>query len=125
MEFKYLTLPSKIKKIIDEDSKKMKIVTRFPPEPSGYFHIGHAKALYINMCIAKHYNGKIIFRMDNTNPLVESDEYEKSIIEDISFLVGYNIEVTHTSDYFGIIYDYAIELIKKNWLMLFEQTLKQ
>lgn len=91
-----------------------KIVTRFPPEPSGYLHIGHVKALFINWVIAKRYGGKMIFRYDDTNPNNESTEYEQSIIDDVLSLGITPDRITHSSDYFDILIDYATKLIEKD-----------
>lgn len=91
-----------------------KIVTRFPPEPSGYLHIGHAKAAFINFVIAKKYNGRMIMRFDDTNPTKESTEYENAIREDLIRLgIIPDIE-SHTSDFFDKILDYADFLIFNN-----------
>lgn len=104
---------------INEDIKNNQysgeVITRFPPEPNGYLHIGHAKSICLNFGIAKAYNrGPCKLRFDDTNPSNESDEYTESIINDIHWL-GYDIEAnTHfASDYFDIIYQCAIKLIKK------------
>lgn len=106
-----------IKTFIDEDLKKgrfKKVHTRFPPEPSGYLHIGHAKAIVISYGIAEEYDGKYNLRFDDTNPLKEDKEYELGIIRDIKWL-GYDWEdrLFYASDYFPVLYDFAIKLIKK------------
>ncbi|TFK42481.1 glutamate-tRNA ligase [Crucibulum laeve] len=88
------------------------VVTRFPPEPSGYLHIGHAKAAILNQYFAKMYNGKLIIRFDDTNPSKERTEFEDTILEDLKLLDIHGDVVTHTSDYFQTLYDYAIQLIK-------------
>lgn len=112
------SLPSNfIKDIIDEDLKEgryNKVHTRFPPEPNGYLHIGHAKAICINFSIAKEYNGPCNLRFDDTNPIKEEQEYIDSIEEDIRWL-GFDWEDREyfASDYFEKLYDYAIKLIKK------------
>ena len=112
------SLPSNfIKDIIDEDLKEgryNKVHTRFPPEPNGYLHIGHAKAICINFSIAKEYNGPCNLRFDDTNPIKEEQEYIDSIEEDIRWL-GFDWEDREyfASDYFERLYDYAIKLIKK------------
>ncbi len=112
------SLPSNfIKDIIDEDLKDgryNKVHTRFPPEPNGYLHIGHAKAICINFSIAKEYNGPCNLRFDDTNPIKEEQEYIDSIEEDIRWL-GFDWEDREyfASDYFEKLYDYAIKLIKK------------
>jgi len=94
-------------------STKTMIVVRFPPEPSGYLHLGHIKALYINACIAKHFKGKLIIRFDDTNPILESDEFEKAILDDLKYLGTDLTSVTYTSDYFPNLIDYAEKLINK------------
>jgi len=92
-----------------------KIVTRFPPEPSlSALHIGHAKAAFINYVIAKKYHGKMIMRFDDTNPLKESTENEIGILEDLDKISIKYDQLTHTSDYFQQIYDFATYLIKNN-----------
>ena len=99
----------------DLKNKKYKeIVTRFPPEPNGYLHIGHAKSIIYNYEIAKKYNGKFHLRFDDTNPQKENEEYVKSIIDDVNWLgVDYNNEVLFASNYFDKMYEFAIMLIKK------------
>jgi glutaminyl-tRNA synthetase len=107
-----------IREIIDEDNKTKKyngrVHTRFPPEPNGYLHIGHAKSICLNFGIAEEYKGKCNLRFDDTNPAKEEKEYVKSIIEDVRWL-GFDWEdrLFFGSDYFDQMYDYAIDLIKK------------
>ena len=109
------SLPSNfIKDIIYEDLKEgryNKVHTRFPPEPNGYLHVGHAKAICINFGIAKEYNGPCNLRFDDTNPIKEEQEYIDSIEEDIRWL-GFDWEDREyfASDYFEKLYDYAIKL---------------
>lgn len=92
-----------------------KICTRFPPEPNGYLHIGHAKSIVLNFGIAKKYNGTCYLRLDDTNPIKENIKYVKSIQKDIQWLgFQWNSNVKYSSDYFPILYQYAIQLIKKN-----------
>ncbi|CAH1756766.1 414_t:CDS:10 [Entrophospora sp. SA101] len=90
-----------------------KVVTRFPPEPSGYLHIGHAKAAMLNQYFAQEYKGKLIVRFDDTNPSKEKEEFEDSIKEDLELLGIRPDEITYTSDHFEELYNYATELIKK------------
>ena len=107
-----------IKEIINEDLKTGKyqgrVHTRFPPEPNGFLHIGHAKSIVLNFGIADEYSGKCNLRFDDTNPTKEEDMYVKSIIEDIKWL-GYDWEdrLFFASDYFEKFYEYALQLIKK------------
>lgn len=96
-----------------EDGVYNSVQTRFPPEPNGYLHIGHVKAINIDFSTAKKYNGKCNLRLDDTNPTKEDTEYVDAIMEDIKWL-GFEWEnVYYASDYFPIIYDCAIKLIKK------------
>ena len=107
-----------LRAIINEDIKNNKndgkVITRFPPEPNGYLHIGHAKAFNLNFGIAADYKGKCHLRFDDTNPVKEDIEYVKSIQEDIHWL-GYdwNDDLYFASDYYEKLYDYAVQLIKK------------
>ncbi|CAG89749.1 DEHA2F23012p [Debaryomyces hansenii CBS767] len=90
-----------------------KVVTRFPPEPSGYLHIGHAKAAVLNEYFAHAYKGKLIIRFDDTNPTKEKIEFQDSIIEDLALLGIKGDKITYSSDYFQDMYDLAIKLIKE------------
>jgi len=105
-----------IQKIIDDDSISgkfnNKVHTRFPPEPNGYLHIGHAKSICLNFNIADEYNGKCNLRFDDTNPIAEEEEYVRSIQEDVKWL-GFDWEsrIYFASDYFQQMYDYALQLI--------------
>lgn len=105
-----------IENIIDTDLKTCKIqnvVTRFPPEPNGYLHIGHAKSICLNFDLKKEYLGKCNLRFDDTNPLTEDIKFVESIKKDIEWL-GYNWdELRFASDYFDKLYEYAVVLIKK------------
>ena len=107
-----------IRQIIEEDIKNNKhngeVHTRFPPEPNGFLHIGHAKAICLNYGIAVQYGGKFNLRFDDTNPIKEETKYVDAILEDMKWL-GTNWEdrMFHASDYFPILYDYALKLIKK------------
>lgn len=94
--------------------KDQQIITRFPPEPSGYLHLGHLKAAFINFVLAKKYNGKMIMRFDDTNPAKESCDFENGIAEDLLKVGIYPDTVTHTSDYFEQIIGYADYLINNH-----------
>ncbi len=106
-----------IKDIINNDLKNGKndgrVVTRFPPEPNGYLHIGHAKSICLNFGLAEEYGGKCHLRFDDTNPAKEDVEYVESIKEDVKWL-GYDWgdNLFFASDYFEQLYDFAVELIK-------------
>lgn len=121
-----------IHEIIDEEFKEggrcygKKIHTRFPPEPNGYLHIGHAKALEIDFGAAELYNGYCNLRMDDTNPTKEDEEYVEAIKEDIKWL-GHNWDdrFYYASDYFEKMYDYAVELIEKGLAYVCELTPEQ
>jgi len=106
-----------IEQIIEEDLSKGKnekrVHTRFPPEPNGYLHIGHAKSICLNFGLAKKYNGKCNLRFDDTNPTKEDTEYVDSIKEDVKWL-GFNWDGEYyASDYFETLYGYAMKLIGK------------
>ena len=106
-----------IREIIEEDIKTNKydgrVHTRFPPEPNGYLHIGHAKSICLNFGIAQDYDGLCNLRFDDTNPTKEEEEYTKSIIEDVKWL-GFDWEdrLYFASSYFDQMYDYAVQLVK-------------
>ena len=98
-----------ITKIIDEDNKtgkwEKRVHTRFPPEPNGYLHIGHAKLICLNFGIAKKYDGKCNLRFDDTNPLKEEVEYVESIIDDVKWLgFEWDDKPLYASDYFCLLY---------------------
>lgn len=109
--------PNFIRQIIQKDletGKHKEIVTRFPPEPNGYLHIGHAKSICLNFGLADEFNGKCYLRFDDTNPIKEEEEFVKAIIEDVSWL-GYTWDgLTHSSDYYQQLYDFAVNLIQKD-----------
>ncbi|KZP21171.1 glutamate-tRNA ligase [Athelia psychrophila] len=95
-----------------QNAEEGKVVTRFPPEPSGYLHIGHAKAALLNQYFARMYKGKLIIRFDDTNPSKEKSEFEETILEDLRLLGVHGDQVTHTSDYFEHLYNLAVQLVK-------------
>ena len=91
---------------------KKRVHTRFPPEPNGYLHIGHAKSILLNYGTAVKYNGKFNLRFDDTNPIKEEDEYVQSIIEDVKWLgADFEDRLFYGSDYFQKMYDYAVQLV--------------
>jgi glutaminyl-tRNA synthetase len=107
-----------IYEIIDEDIRTNKwggkVVTRFPPEPNGYLHIGHAKSICLNYGIAEHYKGKFNLRFDDTNPEKEAQEYVDSIVEDVKWLgADFGDKILFASDYFEQMYLWAVDLIRK------------
>lgn len=115
-----------IEQIVEEDLKNGlnggRIQTRFPPEPNGYLHIGHAKALCLDFGIAQKYGGVCNLRLDDTNPVKEDVEFSDAIMNDIKWL-GYEWgEVFYASDYFQELYDFAVRLIKEGKAYVDEQT---
>ena len=114
---------------IDEDNSTGKyggeVFTRFPPEPNGYLHIGHAKSICLNFGTAKKYGGKCNLRYDDTNPVKEDIEYVKSIEEDIKWLGFEWDNIFWASDYFGQMYDAAVELIKKGKAFVDDQSAEE
>lgn len=117
-----------IRQIIKEDlatGKHNAIITRFPPEPNGYLHIGHAKSICLNFGLSLEYNGKCYLRFDDTNPIKEEDVFVRAILEDVSWL-GFNWDgLTHSSDYYQQLYDYAVELIKKDLAYVDSLTMEE
>lgn len=111
--------------IIEKDMreiKQLKIVTRFPPEPNGYLHIGHVKSILLNFGLAEYYDGKCYLRFDDTNPEKESDEYVRAIQEDVAWLgCQWSEPVRFASDYFELMYRAANVLIEKNLAYVDEQ----
>jgi len=96
-----------------QEGKLKEIVTRFPPEPNGHLHIGHAKAISLDFGLAQKYNGKCNLRFDDTNPVTEEDEYVQAIKADIAWLGFKWDNEFYASDYFGQLYEWAIKLIRK------------
>ncbi|QJC35775.1 glutamine--tRNA ligase [Enterobacteriaceae endosymbiont of Donacia sparganii] len=115
-------------KIIENDIRNKKyniICTRFPPEPNGYLHIGHIKSICLNFSIAKFYKGIFFLRIDDTNPSTENIKYIKSIKKDLIWLgFKWDKNIKYSSNYFDLIYKYAIELIKKNLAYVDELNIK-
>ena len=113
-----------ITEIIENDIKNNgEIVTRFPPEPNGYLHIGHAKSICLNFGLAEKYKGKCNLRFDDTNPTKENLEYIESIIEDVKWLgFDYGKNPLYASDYFDMMYEYAIQLVKYGFAYVDDQN---
>lgn len=115
-----------IEEIIAEDVKEGKhdgrVLTRFPPEPNGYLHIGHAKSICLNFSLANRYNGKTNLRFDDTNPVTEDVEYVDSIKKDIQWLGFQWAEELYTSDYFDRLYEFAKTLITKGLAYVDDST---
>jgi len=119
-----------IEEIVEQDLKEGKhdgrILTRFPPEPNGYLHIGHTKAICLNFELAAKYGGQTNLRFDDTNPTTEDTEYVLGIQEDIKWLgFEWNEEVKFTSDYFPQLYSFAVKLIKKGLAYVDDSTSEQ
>lgn len=114
-----------VEKDLKEGRNSSKVQTRFPPEPNGYLHIGHAKAIYIDFGIAQKYGGICNLRFDDTNPVKEDVEYVDSIMEDIRWL-GFEWEnVYYASDYFQKLWDFAVQLIMEDKAYIDEQTAEE
>jgi len=114
-----------IEEIVEADlaaGKHTSILTRFPPEPNGYLHIGHAKSICLNFGLAKNYGGKTNLRFDDTNPVTEDTEYVESIKEDIAWLGFTWASELYASDYFEQLYNFAVRLIKKGLAYVDDST---
>ncbi len=118
-----------IEEIVEEDLSAGKhggrVLTRFPPEPNGYLHIGHAKSICLNFGLAKKYNGKTNLRFDDTNPVTEDTEYVESIKYDVSWLGFEWAKELYASDYFDQLYDFAVILIKKGLAYVDDSTAEE
>lgn len=118
-----------IEEIIEEDLRSGKhngrVLTRFPPEPNGYLHIGHAKSICLNFGLAQKYNGKTNLRFDDTNPVTEDTEYVESIKNDIQWLGFQWEQELYTSDYFETLYEYAVKLIKNGLAYVDDSTAEE
>jgi len=118
-----------IEEIIEADLRNGthdgRVLTRFPPEPNGYLHIGHAKSICLNFGLGQKYNGQTNLRFDDTNPVTEDTEYVESIKNDIQWL-GFNwAQELYTSDYFDTLYQYAVDLIKKDLAYVDDSTAEE
>lgn len=118
-----------IEEIVEEDLRNGthdgRVLTRFPPEPNGYLHIGHAKSICLNFGLAQKYNGKTNLRFDDTNPVTEDVEYVESIKKDIQWLGFQWAEELYTSDYFETLYQYAVTLIKHDLAYVDDSTAEE
>ncbi len=119
-----------IREIIDRDlaegKNDKKVHTRFPPEPNGYLHIGHAKSICLNFGLARDYKGLCNLRFDDTNPVTEDVEYVNSITENVKWLgFDWADRLYYASDYFDKLYEYAVELIKKGRAYVCDQSLDE
>ena len=118
-----------VEQLVEEDLKEGKnggrIQTRFPPEPNGYLHIGHAKAICMDFGVAEHYNGVCNLRFDDTNPSKENNEYVENILNDIHWLGFQWGNVYYASDYFEKLWDFAVWMIKNGHAYVDEQTAEQ
>lgn len=118
-----------LEEIIEEDIRNGtndgRVLTRFPPEPNGYLHIGHAKSICLNFGLAQRYQGKTNLRFDDTNPVTEDVEYVESIKHDIKWLGFQWKEELYTSDYFDTLYQFAVQLIKKELAYVDDSTAEE
>ena len=118
--------PNFIRNIVDEDlaaGKHKTVITRFPPEPNGYLHIGHAKSICLNFGLASHYQGRCHLRFDDTNPVKEEQEYIDAIKTDLSWLgFDWGKHEYHASDYFETLYGYAEKLVEKGFAYICDLT---
>ena len=118
-----------IEQIIEEDLRTGKhggrVLTRFPPEPNGYLHIGHAKSICLNFGVAQRYGGATNLRFDDTNPVTEDTEYVDSIKNDVQWLGFQWVNEFYASDYFDYLYEFAIKLINKGLAYVDESTSEQ
>ena len=114
-----------VEKDLDEKKNDGRLQTRFPPEPNGYIHIGHAKAICMDFGIAEKFGGVCNLRFDDTNPQKEDTEYVEAILEDIAWLGFKWGNIYYASDYFQQLWDFAIRLIKEGKAYVDEQTSEQ
>ncbi len=130
MEKEHAPGPDFIRRIVTSDVAAGKhggrVQTRFPPEPNGYLHIGHAKAICINFGIADDYGGECFLRFDDTNPLKEDIEYVEAIERDVRWLgFDWDDRLAHASDYFPELYEFALELIRRGLAYVDDQTAEE
>jgi glutaminyl-tRNA synthetase len=114
-----------LQEIVEKDlseGKHSSIVTRFPPEPNGYLHLGHAKSICLNFGLAQKYGGKTNLRFDDTNPVTEETEYVENIKNDVQWLGFQWSEELYASDYFGQLYEFALQLIRKGLAYVDDST---
>lgn len=119
-----------IEEIIEEDLRNGKndkrVHTRFPPEPNGYLHIGHAKSICLNFGLAKSYNGLCNLRFDDTNPVKEDVEYVDSILEDVKWLgFEWDNQPYYASDYFDQLYAWAVKLVQAGKAYVDDQSAEE
>ncbi len=117
-----------IRQLINDElanGKHQSIVTRFPPEPNGYLHIGHAKSICLNFGLAAEFNGRCNLRFDDTNPMKEEDEFVHAIIDDVKWLGFEWNELKYSSDYYQELYDYAVLLIQKGLAYVDSLTMEE
>ena len=118
-----------VEQLVEQDLAEGKnagrIQTRFPPEPNGYLHIGHAKAICMDFGVAEKYNGVCNLRFDDTNPTKENNEYVENILNDISWLGFKWGNIYYASDYFEKLWDFAVWMIKNGHAYIDEQTAEQ
>lgn len=108
------------------EGRNSHVHTRFPPEPNGYLHIGHAKSICLNAGVARSYDGKFNLRFDDTNPAKEEQEYVDAIIDDVRWLgADWEDRLCHASDYFGTLYDWSVELIKAGHAYVCDQNAEE
>ena len=118
-----------VEQLVEQDLAEGKnagrIQTRFPPEPNGYLHIGHAKAICMDFGVAEKYNGVCNLRFDDTNPTKENNEYVENILNDISWLGFKWGNIYYASDYFEKLWDFAVWMIQNGHAYIDEQTAEQ
>src|SRR6201985_3882091 len=118
-----------IEEIVEEDLSSGKnggrVLTRFPPEPNGDLHIGHAKSICLNFGLAKEFGGKTNLRFDDTNPVKEDVEYVDSIKEDVKWLGFEWAQELYASDYFDELYEFAVILIKKGLAYVYDSSAEE